>query len=70
MLHPVKFDNESGLPPHSACTKPWGEYYFTRAVNKGFGHLWKNKHGLLERLGDYWKRVAEAFKGNPYVIGY
>jgi endoglycosylceramidase len=50
--------------------KPWGEYYFTKAVNKGFGHLWKNKHGLLDKLGNYWKKVAETFKDNPYVIGY
>jgi hypothetical protein len=70
MLHRTTFDNQTGLPPPSACSKPWGLYYFTKAVNKGFEHLWKNKHGLLDKLATYWKKVAEAFKGNPSVIGY
>ena len=48
----------------------WGEIYFTQAVNKGFGHLWKNKHGLLNKFAKYWQKVAAAFKGNPYVIAY
>jgi hypothetical protein len=32
--------------------------------------LWKNKHGLLDKFATYWKKVAAAFKGNPYVIAY
>ena len=69
--HRTEFDEKTGLPPQSACAvKSWSELYFTRAVNKGFGHLWKNKDGMLDKFATYWKKVALAFKGNPYVIAY
>lgn len=70
MTHRAQFDKDTGLPPGSACQKPWGEYYATKAVNRGFGHLWTNKHGLLNKFATYWKKVAAAFKGNKYVIAY
>jgi hypothetical protein len=70
-LFPTNFDNNTGLPNPSVCaSKPWAEFYSTKAVNRGFGHLWKNKNGLLNKFATYWKTVAKAFKGNPFVIGY
>ena len=62
------FDEKTGLPLN--CSGPWAKYYFTLAVNKGFGNLWNNKNGLLEKFANYWKKVASTFKDNPYVIGF
>lgn len=39
-------------------------------MNQAFADLWNNKGGLLDKFTTYWKRVALAFKGNPYVIAY
>ena len=67
----TQWNNETGLPSYQTCGKfPWGQFYFTKAVNEGFGHLWNNKDGLLDKFATYWKKVAEAFKDNPYVIAY
>lgn len=69
-LKKATFDNATGLPVDTCGELPWADFYFSEAVNEGFGHLWKNKNGLLDKFGKYWKKVAEAFKDSPYVIGY
>lgn len=67
----VEYDNVTQHPTVASChTHPWGDYYFTYACNKAFTNLWRNKDGLLTKFENYWKQVAQAFKGNRYVIGY
>lgn len=48
----------------------WSDFYYTFAVNEGFGELYGNVGGLRDKFVEYWRKVAKAFKDNPYVIGY
>lgn len=50
--------------------KSWSEYYFTYDVGRGFGKLYDKGHELNKRFMKYWEKVAQTFKGNPYVIAY
>jgi endoglycosylceramidase len=39
-------------------------------VGRGFGKLYDKGHELNNRFMKYWEKVAQTFKGNPYVIAY
>jgi len=42
----------------------------SNSVNKAFGAIWNNREGLRDLFINYWKKVAETFKGSEYVIAY
>lgn len=48
----------------------WALFYKTYGVNRAFKGLYNNEHGILDSFKSYWRKVATAFKDNPYVIGY
>lgn len=63
--------NETGLPSWQNCDQDnWGKYYFSYDVGQGFNNLYNTNHKLNKKFNDYWKKIAETFKGNPYVIAY
>ena len=63
--------NGSGLPDWKDCDQQgWGKYYFSYDVGQGFNNLYNLKHKLNHKFNAYWKKIAETFKGNPYVIAY
>jgi len=45
-------------------------YYFTYDVAKAFSALYNPNHMLNHKFNQYWQKVAQTFKGNPYVIAY
>jgi len=40
------------------------------AVGKSFSAIWNNHHGMRDLFIKYWKKVAETFKNNSFVIAY
>lgn len=63
--------NASGLPDWSDCdVGNWAKYYFSYDVGQGFNDLYNPRHKLNKKFNDYWQKVAQTFKGNPYVIAY
>lgn len=68
---PVPYNPTTGRPDAFCNNFPnWSELYLTKAVNKAYGCLWRNKGGLLDKFIRYWRRVVGAFKGNRNVIAY
>lgn len=74
------FDGE-GAPAWAVCTNDvprtdppgrWSREYATTAAQIAFGHFWNNDvRGNLQGQYDHvWGYVAQAFRGNPWVIGY
>ncbi|KAJ7545001.1 hypothetical protein O6H91_09G102300 [Diphasiastrum complanatum] len=51
-------------------TFDWFWYYISYAVSKSFQDLYENRWGWADRLADYWKVVAKAFRSEPGVLGY
>ena len=35
-----------------------------------YQNLYTNKNGIRDSCARFWATVAEAFAGNPYIIGY
>jgi len=63
--------NETGLPDWKDCDRDnWGKYYFSYDVGQGFNDLYNTKHRLNHKFNDYWRKIAETFVGNPYIIAY
>lgn len=63
--------NETGLPDWSDCDRDgWGKYYFSYDVGQGFNDLYNVNHKLNKKFNAFWKKLAETFVGNPYVIAY
>jgi endoglycosylceramidase len=74
------FDGE-GAPAWAVCTNGvpstdppgrWSREYSTTAADIAFRHFWTNDvRGNLQGQYDHvWGSVAQAFRGNPWVIGY
>ncbi|KAL4454599.1 hypothetical protein ABPG74_021804 [Tetrahymena malaccensis] len=66
----IQFDNETGLPLDCNIATGWGTYYFSWDVAEGFEKLYTNYEGRLDLMARFWGKVAQTFKGNPYVLGY
>lgn len=63
--------NSSGTPDWDKCDqKNWGKYYFSDDVGEVFNHLYNPRTYLHKKFVQYWQKIAETFKGNPYVIAY
>lgn len=39
-------------------------------VASAFAALYENKDGIMDKMMDFWKVVAQRFSSNQYVIGY
>mmetsp|Transcript_41352 Transcript_41352/g.48021 ORF Transcript_41352/g.48021 Transcript_41352/m.48021 type:complete len:499 (-) Transcript_41352:134-1630(-) len=64
--------NDEGIPLNSEClSKPWSEYYFTKAAGTAFQNLYDNQFGLRDSWAAFWKKVATSMSdlGNS-VLGY
>ncbi|KAL4454600.1 hypothetical protein ABPG74_021805 [Tetrahymena malaccensis] len=66
----IEFDNETGLPVDCNFITGWGTYYFSWDVAEGFEKLYTNYEGRLDLMAQFWGKIAQTFKGNPYVLGY
>ncbi|KAL4499285.1 hypothetical protein ABPG72_006871 [Tetrahymena utriculariae] len=65
-----EFDNETGLPIDCNFITGWGTYYFSWDAAEGFEKLYTNYEGRLDLMAQFWGKIAQTFKGNPYVLGY
>jgi endoglycosylceramidase len=74
------FDGE-GAPAWAVCTNHvqsvdptgrWSGGYTTEAARNAFQNFWTNdvRGGLQDQYDHVWGYVAQAFRGNPWVIGY
>jgi endoglycosylceramidase len=74
------FDGE-GAPSWAVCTDHvattdppgrWSREYATTAARIAYGHFWNNdvRGNLQGQYDRVWGYVAQAFRGNPWVIGY
>jgi endoglycosylceramidase len=74
------FDGE-GAPSWAVCTNDvprtdppgrWSSMYSTTAARIAFGHFWNNdvRGDLQGQYDRVWGYVAQAFRDNPWVIGY
>jgi len=60
-----------GNPLIEECQKHnFAGYYPSPEAADIFGRLYNNTYGLQDRFINYWKKVAQRFASNPYVIGY
>ncbi|EAR97960.1 glycosyl hydrolase family cellulase (macronuclear) [Tetrahymena thermophila SB210] len=66
----IEFNNQSGLPMDCNITTGWGTYYFSYDVAEGFEKLYTNYEGRLNLMAQFWGKIAQTFKGNPFVLGY
>ena len=74
------FDGE-GAPAWAVCTNRvpstdppgrWSREYSTSAAQIAYGHFWNNdvRGNLQGQYDRVWGYVAQAFRGNQWVIGY
>ena len=74
------FDGE-GAPSWAVCTDGvpgtdppgrWSSEYSTKAARIAFDHFWNNdvRGNLQGQYDNVWGHVAQAFRGDPWVIGY
>jgi len=69
-LTPYKLNSE-GLPSEEDCnTHGWAAYYFAYETAAAFQNLYDNVEGVQDNFGEFWRRVAERFDTNDYVMGY
>ena len=63
--------NASGEPDWDKCDKAkWGKYYFSYDVGNVFNELYNTRSYLHKKFVQFWRKIAETFRGNPYVIAY
>lgn len=63
--------DEDSNPTLEAClSKSFFTYYLTSEVGDAFQCLYENRAETWERLGLYWRQIANRFKDNKNVIGY
>lgn len=71
---PVPKDNVTGHPTRATCdginNNNWSFFYLTYATATAIGNMYDNVNALRDSFVGYWKTVASAFVGNPFVIGY
>ena len=71
IIDDIVYDDATGLPDLTSCLQhPFGEFYFSDAVNKGFQSLYDNQDGIADHFADSWAMVAKAFVGNDAILGY
>jgi endoglycosylceramidase len=79
-VYSESFDGE-GAPAWAVCTNHvrsvdvggrWSREYSSTAADIAYSHFWHNNvRGDLQGQYDHvWGYVAQAFRGNPWVIGY
>ena len=72
-----------GAPDWAVCTdgvKPapkyhianWSENYTGPGVNQAVGNFWTNDvvGNLQGDFDDVWTKLAQSFRGNPWIVGY
>ena len=63
--------DKEGLPTHEDCQlHDWPSYHFAFQTSAAYQSLYDNVDGIQDSFGEFWKRIAENFKSNEYVIGY
>ena len=63
--------NASGEPSWDDCDhQKWGKYYFTYDVGQVFNELYDTRSYLHKKYVKYWQKLAETFRGNPYIVAY
>jgi len=64
-------EDENGLPFIEDCKKKMFSIYNTSPdITSLYDKLYSNENGLLDKYIDFWKVLANRFKGNDYVLGY
>jgi endoglycosylceramidase len=59
------------LPSWDHCNqKAWANYYFSYDTGHAFNELYRKDSPLNKKFTAFWKKIAQRFKGNPYVLGY
>ena len=63
--------DEEGNPLIEDCQKyNFAGYYPSPESIELFSRIYYNKNGIQDKFVNYWKRVAERFAKNPYIVGY
>mmetsp|Transcript_21345 Transcript_21345/g.51747 ORF Transcript_21345/g.51747 Transcript_21345/m.51747 type:complete len:483 (-) Transcript_21345:156-1604(-) len=57
-------------PLKGNCSRPWEQNMFAEASLTAYQDIYDNNHGMLDDLTNFWEHSAEAWVGNPAIIGY
>jgi endoglycosylceramidase len=64
-------NDENGIPLLEDCIKnPFYIYYTGPEVTSFFKKFYSNQEGILDKFINYWKVLANKFKGNNYILGF
>ena len=63
--------DENGLPLIEDCvTHNFQDYHFIAGFSGAYRNFYLNKANIQEKFVEFWKVVANRFKGNKYILGY
>ncbi|KAJ3096580.1 hypothetical protein HDU97_005754 [Phlyctochytrium planicorne] len=63
--------DSNGIPSKEDCDKHyWPEYQFTYELSSAVQRLYDNYDNLRDSFVDYWKVLAQTFKGFSNILGY
>lgn len=63
--------DENGLPLIEDCKKNnFVEYHYLIGLSSSYSNFYTNKLNIQEKFVEFWKVVANRFKGNKYILGY
>ena len=63
--------DKNGIPTPEDCAQhDWPSYHFAFQTAAAYQSLYDNVDGVQDSFGEFWRRVANRFKSNEYVVGY
>ena len=63
--------DENGLPLVEDCKKQsFAEYHYLAEFSSAYKQFYLNTGNVQDKFIEFWKVVANKFKGNKYVLGY
>ena len=63
--------DKEGIPSAQDCaSKDWPSYHFAFQTSAAYQSLYDNVDGIQDSFGEFWRRVANRFNGNEFVVGY
>ncbi|KAJ3096890.1 hypothetical protein HDU97_005463 [Phlyctochytrium planicorne] len=66
-----KSRDSRGVPSQDDCNKHfWADYQFAYEVAVAYQRIYDNHDGLRDSWVNYWKVVAQTFKGFNNILGY